>query len=943
MLLFVCFSFSFYLDEISLEQRNFSFFSMDSKVHQSISGSTTQMALAKSTLESQESNFLQTFLSSVTTPIDVTSFNQEEMVRISEGRSTPLINFSVTSNEAFLSDDKFISPFPKVQWTPPLKSSAILTDHHSVNTAELPRETLETPLLTPSLSVFSSPYDILRTAQQKTPLSAVLDYSTSLTELESFVPDSGILTASRHLPFHPSDTGIYFTPFPSEKLDAMWENINRSVTSLPSGATSEGSPIHLKLLGENSHAAAGATAQSGDIYTSRSSRATEAVSIRTDPAPSIPWATVAATASAESALFSISLPFAAFPGDSAAMSTYSDTVFNAGLFTQKFSSTAPNLPADSEIPSQSELDSELISPVPFTRSYSSCLYCDSVSLLPEAGFSPEHDVGSGDYAETLSFTASEVQGITLSTTVIADKYELEEPTPEVFDTSFPSRPVVSFSSRFAEIPASSLFLLSTVDTALDDRKPASSPSYHELPSETSLDISAVQFSLPVTGTVSLAPNTHVEHPATSSVLLESMTIAGHAVASLAVSPTTWLESPELKPSESVFLFDKISTREELSLNISDFSSKLLSTPFLIEPSYLLLSSAVLTSHSVMQSDFSTLLPQTLLSGTPVLSEDVSSWDLATAVSSATDSELSLFSVGQTSYFYSNTFSVPGVYVPEIMPSSSFLSNSSVFLESPSVLLVGSEAMFTSVVPGATSQLEPSPSSLQSVAPTLVLPSSDTGPLRSSVLLDETNLISVFTTFPTTPVLNVSSSLLSTGLASDEDIGATVKATLLLTSLSESSAHTTALMTTDPGGPTQHADASSILPSPTESLSVTTLFVPTQFPSTSLPPTGYDVPTGADDADTSVAASTIPTTTATSTTSSSGVSSSPPLLTSTRPGAAILPSATSTTRQPYVCDIAIPDAYLVTAGERPQTSLFHFQKPLCCEPIVKVQMLSWLLG
>lgn len=899
------------------------------------------MALAKSTLESPESNFLQTLLSSVTAPIDVTSFNQEETVRISEGRSTPLLDFSVTSNEAFLSDDKFINPFPKVQWTPPLKSSAILTDHHSVNTVELPRETLETPLLTPSLSVFSSPYDILRTAQQKTPLSAVLDYITSLTELEPFVPDSGILTASRHLPLHPSDTGIYFTPVPSEKADAMWENVNRSVTSLPSGATSEGSPVHLKLLGENSRAAAGATAQSGDVYTSMSSRATEAVSVRTDPAPSIPWATVAATASADSALFSISLPFAAFPGHSAAMSTYSDTVFNAGLFTQKFSSTAPNLPADSEIPSQSELDSELISPVPFTRSYSSCLYCDSISLLQEAGFSPEHDVGSGDYVETLSFTASEVQGVTPFTTVIADTYELEEPTPEIYDTSFPSRPVVSFSSRFAEIPASSLFLLSTVDTALDDRKPASSP-YHELPNETSLDISAVQFSLPVTGTVSLAPNTRVEHPTTSTVLLESVTIVSHPVASLAVSSTTWLESPELKPSESVFLFDKTSTGEELSLNISDFSSSLLSTPFLIEPSYLLLSSAVLTSHSVMKSDFSTPLPQTLLSGTPVLSEDVSSWDLATAVSSAIDSEASLFSVGQTSYFYSNTSSVPGAHVPEIMPSSSFLSNSSVFLEAPSILPVGSEAMFTSAVPGATSQLEPSPSSLWSVAPTLVLPASDTGPLRSSVLLDETNLISVFTTFPTTPVLNVSSSLLSTGLASDEDIGATVEATLLLTSLSESSTHTTALMTTDPGGPTQHADASSILPSPTESSSVTTLFVPTQFPLTSLPPMGYDIPTGASDVDTSVAASTIPTTTVTSTTSRSGVSSSPPLVTSTRPGAAILPSATSTTRQPYVCDIAIPDAYLVTAGERPPTSLFHFQKPLCCEPVVKLQVLSWLL-
>jgi len=927
---------------MSSEQRNFSFFSMDSKVHQSISGSRTQMALAKSTLESQESHFLQTLLSSVTTPIDATSFNQEETARTSEGKSTPLIDFSVTSNEAFLSDDKFISPFPKVQWTPPLKSFAILTDHHSDNTVEAPRETLETPLLTPSLSIFSSPYDILGTAQQKTPLSAVLDYSTSLTELEPFVPDSGILTASRHLPLYPPDTGIYFTPVPSEEVDAMWENINRSVTSLPSGATSEGSPVHLKLLGENSHAAAGATARSGDIYTRMSSRATEAVGVRTDPAPSVPWAIVAATVSAESALFSISLPFATFPGHSAAMSTYPDTVLNAGLFTQKFSSTAPNLPADSEIPSQSELDSELISPVPFTRSYSSCLYCDSVSLLPEAGFSPEHDVGSGDYVETLSFTASEVQGVTPFTTVITDKYELEEPTPEIFDTSFPSRPVVSFSSRFAEIHDSTLFLLSTVDTALDDRKPESSPSYHELPGETSLDISGFQFSLPVAGTVSLAPNTRVEDPATSTVLLETATIPSHLVASHAVSPTTWLESPELKPSESVFLFDKTSTREELSLNISDFSSNLLSTPFLIEPSYLLVSSAVLTSHSVMQSDFSTLLPQTSLTGTSLLSEDVSSWDLATAVSSATDSEVSLFSVGQISYFYSNASSVPGAPVPEIIPSSGFPSGSSVFLEASSVLPVGSEAMFTSAVSGATSQLEPSPSSLQYVAPTLVLPASDTGPLRSSVLLDETNLISVFTTFPTTPILNASSSLLSTGLASDEDIGATVKATLLLTSLSESSTHTTALLTADPDGPTQHADASSILPSPTESLSATTLFVPTQFPLTSLPPTGYDVPTGAGDADTSVAASTIPTTAATSTTGRSSVSSSPPLVTSTRPGATILPSATSTTRQPYVCDIAVPDAYLVTAGERPPTPLFCFQKPLCCEPLDKLQVLSWLL-
>lgn len=100
------------------------------------------MALAKSTLESQESNFLQMVFSSVTTPFDVTLFNQGEIVRISEGRSTPLVDVSITSNEAFLSDNEFISSFPKAQWTPPLKSFAVLTDHHSVNTVEPPRETL---------------------------------------------------------------------------------------------------------------------------------------------------------------------------------------------------------------------------------------------------------------------------------------------------------------------------------------------------------------------------------------------------------------------------------------------------------------------------------------------------------------------------------------------------------------------------------------------------------------------------------------------------------------------------------------------------------------------------------------------------------------------------------------------------------------------------------
>ncbi|XP_064011544.1 UPF0606 protein KIAA1549 homolog isoform X2 [Pogoniulus pusillus] len=919
-------------DEKSMEQQNFSFFSMDSKVHQSISGSRTQMALAQSTSESQESNFLQTVLSSSTTPFDVTLFNQEEMGRISEGRSIPLLDVSVTSNEAFLGDDEFISSFPKAQWTPPLKSFAVLTDHHSANTAEPSREMLETVLLTPLLSVLFSSYDISKTVQQKTPLGVVLEHSKTLTELNPFVPDSEMLTPSRDLLSYPPNTAIYFTSIPSEEGLAVRENTSVSLTAQPFGDASEGLPLHLNLLNSTSPVTPDATAQSANlyshVYSDVSIRAADALALRTYSNPSIPWATPASAASAEPDLFSISLPLASFTLHSAAISTDSEAVLNASLFTPKFSSTTPNLPAGSETQSQSELVSELMSPVPFTRSYSSCLYCDSVSFLPEAEFSPEHDVGSGDYVETLSIKASEVQGITPFTTIITDGYELEEPTPEIFDTSFPSRPVVSFSSRSAEMPDSSMFLLSTMDPILNNRTSMTfSSSYHQLPGEASPNTSVTQFSHPVLETVLMTPSTHMEFGDATTVLFDSTFILSEPVASFSVSRTASLELPELMPSESVVFLDKTSTREELPLNISDFPSSLLSTPFLIEPSYLSLSSAVLSSYSAMQSDLSTLLPQTLLTGTLGLSEDVSnwvsSWDLATTVSSATDAEVSQFPLGQTTDFYLNASSVPGAHVPEVTPSSDFHSELSLLLESPSVLTVGSAVMFTSGVTGATSQLEPSLFTSHSVVPTLVLPTSGTQSVTSSIILNETDVTSWLTTFPATPVLNVSSSVLSTAPASGEDIGATVNPTLLLTSHSEGSTHAV-FSPADPDNLTSRADTSSMVTFlPTASLSVTTSFAPTPFPLTSSPPTGHEVLAGSSvtaGTDASSTFTNVPATTATSATDSHdttaagglGTFSTTPLMTTTPSEPVVVTSAMTTTRQPYVCDITVPDSYLVTA-------------------------------
>ncbi|XP_064370081.1 UPF0606 protein KIAA1549 homolog isoform X2 [Dromaius novaehollandiae] len=907
-------------DEISLEQQNFSFFSAGSKVHQSISGSRTHMALAKSTLESQENNFLQTVLSSVTAPFDVTLFNQEEMVRSSEGGNGPLVHVSITSNEAFLSDDEFISSFPKAQWTPPLKSFVALTDHHSVNTIEPPKETLETVLLTPSLSVFSSPYD-MKTAQQKT-LSAVPEDSNTLMKLQPLVPGSEILTASRDLLLYPPNTDVYFTSIPSEDVVAVWENVNKSLASLPFGATSEGSSVLLRLLDTASPITPHATAQNidpySDIYANMNSRATEAVSQRTSSG--IPWATSVSVSSAEPALFPVSLPFASLLVHSPAIFSDSNMVLNGNLFTHKFSSAAPNLPASSETPSQSELFNELLSPVPFTSSSMSCLYCDSISLLSEPGFSAEHDVGSGDYAETLSVKASEVKGITPFTTLIADVYELEEPTSETFDTSFPSRPVVSFSSRYAEIPESTMFLLSTVDAALNNEKPTTIfPSYSQLSGGMAFNISSAQFSLPIMETILLTPSISVDLPDATSVLSESTFTLSEPVQSFAISHTTLLESLEFMPSESLFLLDKTSSREESPVNITDFPSSPLSMPFLFEPSYLSsLSSAILTSYSLMPSDLSTLLPQTLLTGTSVLSEDVSSWDSATPVS--TDTEASQFPLWQTSYFYSDASSILGAHVPEIMPSSNFHSDSSTFLEATSVLLMDSEVLFTSAFTGATSALESSLFSFQPVVPTPVLSIADTESVTSNILLNETNLISLFTTFPTTPVLNVSSSLLSTVLASDEDTGATVNPTLLLTSYTMVSADT-ALPTANPDNLTSQSDVSSIIFSPAESVSMTTSFVPTQFPTSLNTPTGYDVLPGTSVTDGTDTTTAVPMTTAISAVGSHGTTtmesspstfSSTSLVATTPSEAVFVTPAMTTTRPPYVCDITVPDAYLVTA-------------------------------
>ncbi|CAM2097814.1 unnamed protein product [Caretta caretta] len=925
-------------DGLSLEQQNLSLVSVGSELHQSTVSSMTHKALTQSTVEPQENNFLHVVLSSLTTPFDMTLFDQDRMKRSEEGRTMPVGDATVTSNEAFLSDHGLMSSFLNEQWTPSLKS--ITVEYSSV---EPPRETLETVLLTPSLSVLLLPYDEMK-AQQMTTSRAASGHSRAFTQLKPFAPDGIIPTTSRDLLLDPANTDIYLSSTTSEVVVGLVENVDGSYASssdsslfLPFDTTSKGSSVLMRQLNEDSQITPDALAKSTDQYTEAypdvNSDATETLDLRTYSVANISTAAPVLVTGMEPALFSVSLPYVSFPVHLAAGSTDSNTFVTDDLFTHVFShkssSTTPNLPGNLEIPSQVELFSEFISPVPFTRPYASCSNCGFASVPPEQGFSAghtEHDVGSGDYIETLSFTASEEKGITPRTTVVTDLYELEESTPEIFDTTFPSRPIVSFSSRLIEVSESNLSFSNSVDVGLNITSTTIFPSYRQPSEGISLDITSVQFSFPITETVTLTSGVKAKPSIITSVLLESMFTTSENVPSVTIKHTGLLESPEFMPSESVLLLDKtpasVST-DKSSVNISDFSSNLLSTPFLSETSsWSSLSSAVSTFYSRMPSDLSTLLPQVFptLLGTSVVFDDSSSWD--STEFAAIDSTSIDVSPWQTSYLYSNTFSVPNTHNPEVI-SSSFYSYSSMLLEGTSVLLMGSEVSFTSIFAEATSQLESSLFSLESAVPTLVLSISDSESiLTSNILVDETHLTSWFTTFQTTPVLSVSSSLLSTLTASDEDTGATANHTLLLTSLSKATA-STAHVITNPYTLLLHTDVNSITASPTESISVVASFVPTQLPPSINTSTEFGTQTKTSVTEltkrTSATSSTTTTISSivdhrTTTESNSSTSSSPStaVVATTPSEAIIMTSAMTTTRQPYVCDITVPDTYLVMA-------------------------------
>lgn len=898
-------------DELHLEQQNISSFLLSQRTV----GSTTHPALIKSTMYPKANSVFPEGLSSqVTSPSEVTSLDQEGTSSVSSGQNVPALDISVTSNEAVLSDDAFISLFPNAQQTPSLKS---FTEDYLSGSYPVKPTKASLPGVSSLVDYMENP----QTTLQRTVPQVPLPHS------KPFDMAGATLTPSRHL-LMPS---MYFNSIASQSVNATARNEGESLLSPENPSASllfdipeEGSPLFMKQLNEGTRIMPDILTQNTDKYTeayySVNSSITGTLSPSNLSALNVLNETPVLLTNTET-MFLTRLPFDFSPSPPIAVLTVSDSLLNEELFTREFSHesssrTASVLPGSSEKPTPATFFSDFTSPVPFTRPYASCSYCDFSSVPAEPVFSlgpSENDVGSGDYMETLSVTVSEIKGGAPPTSVISDQYDVQESPPEIFDTSFPSRPVVSFSSRFTEV-----FKSGTLDNSLKNTMFSSIFPYYGQSSEiTALESTFVSLAYPVTDMAILTSRiTAEELPSdVTSLTPESAFTESVSIPSMTIKGTSLLETPEFMPSETIYLQDKTVmgfTTEESFVDRSDIPSSLLLTPFPSEPKDLShVSSTRATSFLIMPSDLSTFLPQvspTFLPS-PVTFDSSVSLGSVELPSTITSIESSPPPSWQTTFFNSNASSVPVTHSSTIVPSSSFCMNSSVLLEPTSILSLESEFYFTSAFTEATSQFESSSVAIDTTVSTLMLPTSVLEPVfTSNIMVDETHMTSLFPSLQATPALT-SSFLFPTTTATVEDTGATANHSLVS---SMATFFTTQYM------PSQATNVSSVAVSPTESVDMESSSVPSEMPSPVNTSAEFGIPKRTSTVEFT---SSLPTSTAiflSSTTSlSTSTSSTSNYPTSfstvvTAPPFTVATSPATTTRQPYVCDITVPDKYLVTA-------------------------------
>ncbi|XP_012498210.1 PREDICTED: UPF0606 protein KIAA1549 homolog [Propithecus coquereli] len=900
-------------DELSLEQHNLSRSSEELVPKRSPTHSAAQVALTETAPGSQRSRDLRVVSSPSATTFDMTFFNQGKWTQSTADHSTFVASYmSVTSNEVAIDEDEMDNFLPDAHWTTPRLASPV--QYITVSSPRLPKDPSE-PMLTPAPPVISLHDREVTSAWQTTvqePAAHAESHSHFSAFRSAFSTSEGMIpTPSRNLVLYPPDI---YSQLSSRTLPEIVASVTKEVetTLLFSSGSSvpqpSGEGITHRLspsLGEVSRPPEEVSAASPDRYPevtiALSQSLEETVSPRASPAVTVSHAALALS-STRSAWVSTPLAFVPFSTQSA------DVSYNP--FLPSGSSETSELLGSSVVPGHAGGTHVLSPVVSLFRPYTWCASCGVASPRHVLATSlVEKDVGSGDGAETLSLTTLEESSVSPRSSVVADFSEFEE-EPQEFNTLFPSRPIVSLSSRSVDVSDVSVGISAEVDVSsvVTTQVP---PSLSRLPAPASLGPTATASSVAETQ-VMPSSVTAAFFLVTTSVLLDS----SFPVTANRNTPLVAIREPSLLPSyslvplvESSFFPDQeaASFFEHKPGSILDFASSFFSTPPLGFSSSVLSplearASSSLTSGDLspsMSRSFSTLIETFTLSNSVDLQSPQHSLPNSISLESSQLWPSSDLPLNTVTFLPSHS---------ETSPRSSFPSDSPKFTEASTVSLTDSEAHFTSAVTETTSYFEFSLISRESAVTTLVPSSSE--PVLD-ILTAGTHVTPPLTAFHVTPVLTESSAF-STPTPSDEGVSATGGHSSISASFSKAIPTGTALIT-DVYLSSASSFVSELTPSPlpTELIIVGPSFTPSDvLLNTSAEP-------GTSDTSVTIAVPTDTTLNGNTASESPQESSAEPPLPSLRPVTTFTLEATvdtptlATAKPPYVCDITVPDAYLIT--------------------------------
>ncbi|XP_069927545.1 UPF0606 protein KIAA1549 homolog [Oryctolagus cuniculus] len=873
--------------ELSLEQRSLSSYSVlkKSTVH-----SAAHVALTAAAPGSPQSGPLLVTASPAASAFDPALLNQGVQTWGAADHSLLVADgVSVTSNEVPVDGEDMDNFLPDTHWTASQMVSPM--QYVTASPLGLPRE-MPAPVPTPSLPVASLEDVPVRSAWQSAVRPLRTDagspghptgFWSALPTTEDTAPTPG---GSFVLPL-PADADGGFSSRTRPGVVTSWAldvetlfSSSRSSAPRPLGGgvtqqlvplLSEGSQLLGAVLGTRTHGCPEGTMALGRPWEEAISPRTPTTVTVSHPAP--------APSSAHSALLSTPLAFESFPTQSAVGSF---SPFLPGH--TRAVSALPGNPTPSLVSSLS----------PYTGC-ASCPVAPALQVLPTS--LPERDVGSGDGAETVSPARAEASSVPPLSSVLADVSEFEEESPE-FNTLFPSRPVVPLSSRSPDVSETRASVSAEVELSSVAATQVR-PSHSHLSVPVSLDPS---FGSPlVAGTQTMLPGgTPALFPAPTSVLpdLSSSVAAGTNTPWLATRDPSTLASYTLVPSaEPALPSDPEPTGvfEQGSGSHLDFASRLFSTPPL-ERSWGPASSGR-ASPSPAWSDLSAFTPLAFptSAGTSASSGAVHAQSPPLPLPDSTRVE---FSQLRPSAALPPSTAAPPPSRSETPPLWVLPTDSGEFAEAPTVSLTDPDAQATSALTEATASAE---SSLSPREPAVAAVPSSSEPMLDASAAGA-HSASPLTVFSTTP----GSSALTSPAA---HVGSPHAHTSVLSPLSSAA----------PTGPvlTTHA-----FPSLSSSAS---LFAPQVTPSplpTAPAPTGPSRPPTDAPTDAPWSPSAEPGTSTGSTAAadvvdagqgSQAAGESPPEASAAPPPPALRPDtpALVTAKPPYVCDITVPDAYLIT--------------------------------